>query len=419
MLVLKQIPKDLPFDSTYGFIRDGYLFISNRMKQKNTEIFSARFFGKKITFLMGKEAAQLFYNEDFFKRKGVCPMRVQKTLFGKKGVQGLDGKQHKQRKNLFMTLLSPEYENEFLVYCRDTLDRYATRWETKPYVNLYKESQKVLFESVCQWVGISYEEDNIKRYAESLGRMIYGFARFGKAYREGKEARREIENWVRESVIAVREDGLSVDKRCPLYRISMYHENGRLLDAQIAAVELINLIRPILAISTFITFEALAIDNYMECKQALSQKDPKYLEMFCEEVRRFYPFAPFVGAKVKCDFVWKDYYFKKNSLVILDIYGTNHDASLWDQPYQFQPLRFAEREKDLYDFIPQGGGKIKTGHRCAGDVLTLKVMEVFADYLVNYLRYDVPRQNLEYCLRKIPTLPKSGFVMKHVKKKNG
>ncbi len=419
MRVLKPIPKDKPIDSTMGFLRDGYLFISKRMKENQTEVFSARFFGKKIFFLMGKEAAQLFYNEEFFKRKGVCPMRVQKTLFGKKGIQGLDGKVHKSRKNLFMSLLTPEYEKEFLEICQRNLNRYAPRWERMSSIVLYKESQKVLFESVCQWVGISYDKNKVGDYAEGMGLMIYGFGRMGKTYQKGKAARKQAEKWVRSSVIGVREGALIVEESSPLYQISMYEENGEQLDHNVAAVEIINMIRPIIAIATFVTFEALALKHYPECKGELTKRDSMYLEMFCEEVRRFYPFAPFIGAKVKCDFVWKNYIFKKKSLVILDLYGTNHDPKLWTRPNQFRPERFGERKKDLYDFIPQGGGNIRNGHRCAGDVITVKVMEVFADYLVNHLEYDVPKQNLGYSLQKIPTLPKSGFVMKNVKLKKG
>ncbi len=416
MRAIKEVPKDMPFDSTVGFIKDGYLFISNRMRQYNTDIFTARFVGKKVTFLMGKEAAEVFYKEEYFKRKNVAPMRVQKTLFGKKGIQGMDGSLHKKRKSLFMSLLTPDYENELISILRLNLDRYSNRWEQNSSITLYKESQKVLFESVCQWVGIFYDNEEVDSYAESMGLMIYGFGRVGKLYRKGKAARNRMESWVRKNVIAVREGTLTVDKRSALYQMSMYvEENGKKLPPQIAAVELINIIRPIIAIATFITFEALAIINYPEVKEEIRKRDPLYREMFCQEVRRYYPFAPFVGAKVKRDFMWGNYIFKKNSLVILDLYGTNHDPKIWDKPEQFNPKRFSERESNLYDFIPQGGGKIQSGHRCAGDIITVKVMEVFADYLVNHLEYEVPQQNLSYSLKKIPTLPESGFVMNNIK----
>ncbi len=417
MISTKPIPKAKPCDSILGFLQDGYLFISNRMKKMNTNIFSARFLGKKVVFLMGKEAAEIFYNERYFKRKGVAPMRVQKTLFGKKTIQGLDGKQHKKRKAMFMSLLTPDYVDELVQICFRNLERYANQWEKKSSVNLYKESQRVLFESVCQWVRIPYQREKIKIYAEYFGCMIYGFGRIGKTYRKGKCARKEIECWVRDCIVAVRNGVLVVPYDSPLYRMSMYEEVcGTKVPAQIAAVELINIIRPVIAIATFVVFEALAINDYPDCAEILQNSNSDNLEMFCQEVRRFYPFGPFIGAKVKRDFIWKGYYLKKNTLVVLDLYGTNHDSSLWDKPNEFIPLRFKARNKCLYDLIPQGGGDMQTGHRCAGDILTVKIMEVFADYLVNHISYQVPKQNLKYSLQKFPTLPESGFVMSKVRK---
>ncbi|MDD5935527.1 MAG: cytochrome P450, partial [Clostridiales bacterium] len=399
-----------------GFLKDGYLFISNRMNQLDTNIFSARFLGKKIIFLRGKEAAELFYNESFFQRKGVAPMRVQKTLFGQKAIQGLDGKQHKERKSMFMSLLTSDSIDELATKCYRMLDRYADKWEQRPSINLYRESQKILFESVCQWVEIPYQKVKVNEYAQKLGLMIYGFGRVGKMYREGKNARKEIEAWVRDCVVAVRNGSLVVSSESPLYCMSMYKEEGNEVPAQIAAVELINVIRPVVAIATFVVFEALAMKDYPECLERLRNCDSEYTEMFCQEVRRFYPFGPFIGAKAKFDFAWNGYYIKKNSLVVLDLYGTNHDPNLWNKPNRFHPVRFAMREECLYDLIPQGGGKIKTGHRCAGDVLTVKIMEVFADYLANQIHYEVPKQNLGYSLRKFPTLPESGFVMRKIRK---
>lgn len=55
-------------------------------------------------------------------------------------------------------------------------------------------------------------------------------------------------------------------------------------------------------------------------------------------------------------FSWHNYEFKRGTFVLLDIYGTNHDPQIWQHPEQFRPDRFASREENLYDMIPQGGG---------------------------------------------------------------
>ena len=61
--------------------------------------------------------------------------------------------------------------------------------------------------------------------------------------------------------------------------------DGNQMELQMAAKELINVIRPIVAISTYITFTALAIYEHPECHEELMGGDNKYFEMFVQEVR--------------------------------------------------------------------------------------------------------------------------------------
>jgi fatty-acid peroxygenase len=70
---------------------------------------------------------------------------------------------------------------------------------------------------------------------------------------------------------------------------------------------------------------------------------------------------------VRDEFEWRDRHFSKGSWVILDLYGTNHDTRLWEDPSKFQPERFRQWDGSAFDFIPQGGGEYYTGHRCPGE----------------------------------------------------
>ena len=103
--------------------------------------------------------------------------------------------------------------------------------------------------------------------------------------------------------------------------------------------------------------------------------------------------------------------------MLLDIYGTNHDPKIWNNPYEFNPLRFKDRARNLYSFIPQGGGEYLTGHRCPGEAITLEIMKVFLDFFINKIEYRLPKQNLSYNLHRIPTLPESGFIISGIRKR--
>lgn len=115
--------------------------------------------------------------------------------------------------------------------------------------------------------------------------------------------------------------------------------------------------------------------------------------------------------------MWKNQEFKEGTLVLLDIYGTNHDARLWENPNQFNPSRFENWQGGLYDFIPHGGGDPAKGHRCPGEGVTVELMKVVLRTLATKMDYDVPNQDLHYDLSEMPTLPKSGFIMSNIKKR--
>jgi fatty-acid peroxygenase len=100
--------------------------------------------------------------------------------------------------------------------------------------------------------------------------------------------------------------------------------------------------------------------------------------------------------------------------VLLDVYGANHDARMWVDPRMFDPARFRDRVIGPFDFIPQGGGDSFTGHRCAGERLTIRQLEIALRVLTRDADSSVPRQNLDVSLRRIPTAPASGFVIEHV-----
>ncbi|MGN9889775.1 hypothetical protein [Micromonospora sp. L31] len=84
---------------------------------------------------------------------------------------------------------------------------------------------------------------------------------------------------------------------------------------------------------------------------------------------------------------------------MLDIYGQNHDAALWPDPYRFDPQRFVGRAPDPYELIPQGGADPSTGHRCPGEDVTVALLAAFAGWLAR-LDYTVPEQDLTTALTR-------------------
>ena len=89
-----------------------------------------------------------------------------------------------------------------------------------------------------------------------------------------------------------------------------------------ATVEIINMIRSIVAIGRYLTFLALALKTErFDHNRLRNDRQPKG---FAQKVRRFYPFFPVIGGKVLESFDWNGHHFYESQWVILDIYGSNH-----------------------------------------------------------------------------------------------
>ena len=410
------IPKEKNLDNSIKLLSEAYLFIPNRIRKYNSEIFHTRLMGQKAICMSGKKAATIFYNQNWFTREDTMPRRFQETLFGKNAIQTLSGAAHMHRKLLFMTIMAPIQIDKIVALTKKQWLMCAERWEDKTQVILFDESVSLLFKVACRWAGVPLDKSEAKQRSADMSAMIDAFGAVGSRHWKGRYARNRSECWARKIIQDVRSGRLIPSPDSALYQITWHKDlSGSLLNKQIAAVELINILRPITAIATYITFGALALHTYPSFKERLQQGDEKYLTMFTQEVRRFYPFAPFLGARVRRDFKWHNLCFKKGTLVLLDLYGTNHDPKIWDKPNSFQPEHFLNREQNPFDFIPQGGGDYKEGTRCPGELLTVELLNVSLDYLANHLKYQVPIQDLTYSLHRIPTLPKSKFIINNVR----
>jgi fatty-acid peroxygenase len=412
------VPSEKGLDKTISLLKEGYLFINNRMDKFNSDIFTVRLLGQDVICIRGEEAVKIFYDSEKFQRNGAAPNRIQQTLFGKNAVQTMDDEKHLHRKLLFMSLLTPEHQQKLANLTTVYLEEAIKQWEQRDQIVLFDEIKNILCKVACQWAGVPLAEEEISERADDFIAMVYAFGTLGPEHWKGRIARNRAERWIKQVIEVVREGKLETEQGTALHEMAFYKKiDGARLDPEMAAIELINVLRPIVAIATFITFSALAFHEYKEEREKLRTADDRHLDMFVHEVRRYYPFGPFLGARVRTNFMWKNQEFKEGTLVLLDIYGTNHDARLWENPNQFNPSRFENWQGGLYDFIPHGGGDPAKGHRCPGEGVTVELMKVVLRTLATKMDYNVPNQDLHYDLNEMPTLPKSGFIMSNIKKR--
>jgi fatty-acid peroxygenase len=414
---LRAPPRDRRLESTLALRRDPYGYIARTCRALGEDLFEARIMLRPTLCMSGPEAARLFYDREHFQREGAAPLRLQATLFGRGGVQTLDDHAHQVRKALFLKTATPPAVRLLADLAEQGWRRAARAWTPSQQVELYAHVREVLCRSVCAWAGVPLREDEVALRTAQLTALFDTAGSFGPKHWMGRLARRRAQRWAGGLIRAIRAGTLPVPADSAAALVALHRDaDGQPLDERTAAVELLNLLRPTVAVAVYVVFVAVALHEHPECVRKLREDtDGRYAQWFAQEVRRFYPFFPAVAARLRHDFEWKGLRLRAGRRVLLDLYGTNHDERAWVAPGEFLPERFAAWAFDAYSFIPQGGGEAEHGHRCPGEGITMALMTRFARFLARELAYELPPQDLRLDTLRLPALPHSRFVIANVR----
>ncbi|TFV87445.1 cytochrome P450 [Blastococcus sp. CT_GayMR16] len=390
----------------------GYAWLPDKRRALGRRTVPTRLGGMPAVGIEGPDAARFLYDEDHVRRSGALPEPVQATLFGKGAVHTLDGEAHRVRKSMFVALLMREDGIAALVQeATSAWDGAVGGWAHQPQIVLLDEASRVLAGAVCRWAGVPVTDDEVPGVARDLVAMVDGFATGGPRHFRARRARTRREGWLARLVEGVRDGSVTAEPGSAVGVVARHRDaDGEQLEPRVAAVELLNVIRPTTAVAWFLAFSAHALIRWPENRTRLADGDAAFADAFADEVRRFYPFAPFIGGRAPREIEWDGETIPKNAMVLLDIFGQNHDAELWGDPYAFRPARFLGREIGAFELIPQGGGDPRTGHRCPGEQITVSLLSALAVRLAR-LEFDVPDQDLSISLRRIPARPASGVVL--------
>lgn len=403
-------------DCTLGLFRDPYRFVLRTCARLGSDVFQGRIMLRKTVFMMGQDAAELFYNRELFTREGAAPLRIQNTLFGRGGVQTLDGDRHRQRKAMFMSVLAnPQLVRQLSQLAGDALRRQALSWPGQPSIDFYRETREALTRAVCAWAGLPLPEEDVGQRTEQLTALFDQASLFGPPHWRSWLMRKRAERWCGRIVEDVRNERLFPPEESALFAVSWHRDSdGGLLDRHAAAVELLNFLRPVVAVSVYAVFAAIALEEHPGYRERLRREDEPLLQAFVQEVRRCYPFFPMVAARARRGFDWKGFHFPAGVRVMLDLFATNHDPRLWDTPGEFFPERFFRREPGAFGLIPQGGGDAHTHHRCPGENVALEIMKTVTRFLCREIGYEVAPQDLRLDWRRLPALPHGYFLLRNV-----
>ncbi|GGQ71481.1 cytochrome P450 [Couchioplanes azureus] len=401
-------------DDSLGLAVQGYSWLPGRWRRAGTaSAVQTRLMGRRAVGLRGPEAVRFFYDEAHVRRHGAIPEPVQGTLFGHSAIQTLDGLDHRNRKMMFLSVLKDARQVGRLAQRAGELwDEAAEDWTRRPQVVLFDESARVITRAVCEWAGVPLAAADVTRTAADLTALVDGFATLGPRHWRARRARGRCERWLADLIQQVRDGAVTAPADSVLDLVARHTEtDGRLIERKRAAVELLNVIRPTVAVSWYVSFAGHALHRWPQHRQRLQAGDREWAVAFAHELRRFYPFAPFVGGLAVRDLSWRGEHIPAGAMVLLDIYGQHHDPALWPDPYRFDPGRFLDKAPGRDELIPQGGGDPHAGHRCPGEDVTLALLATLVIRLAR-LDFEVPQQDLTISLRRIPALPRSRVVLR-------
>jgi fatty-acid peroxygenase len=410
------IPRDRGLDSGPAMLREGYEFIGNRCRRFRSDLFETRLMLRRTVCMTGAEAAEVFYHPGRLTRRRSTPPTAVRLLQDYGSVQMLDGAEHHHRKLMFLSLMNDESLDQLARLAEEQWRASLHRWEGMERVVLLDEARLLLCRAAYHWVGLPLPEGDVERMTARLASMIDGAGSVGPRNWRGQLLRQRAERRLRGQVEAVRSGALRVPAGSAAEVVCRHLEmDGTPLTAKAATVELLNLLRPTVAVAQYVVFAALALYRHPETRERLRQEGDEYAEAFAQEVRRYYPFFPFVSGVVMREFEWSGYRFRPGLRVMLDLYGTNRDPRLWERPDEFRPDRFLGRRPSAFDLIPQGGGDHYQGHRCPGEWPTIRLLKEATRFLAGAMSYRVPAQDLSVSLRRMPAVPHSRFVISDVR----
>ncbi|MEV6847820.1 cytochrome P450 [Actinoplanes sp. NPDC051411] len=393
----------VPIDQSLLFTLKGYAWLPDLRRRANGRPVPLRVLGQRAVAIGGPEAARFFYAEGNLQRHTALPHPVVATLFGRGAVHTLDGPAHRHRKAMFVDLLTGDGVDRLAALAEEEFEAAARRWRGGPEVSLFDETARIIAAAVTRWAGVPETQRDPAALPADLLAMVDGFASLGPRHARALAARRRRESWLAAIIEDVRREH---GPRSPLTSIAHHREDGRLLDPRTAAVEVLNVIRPATAVTWLVTFAAHALDQWPHLRNHLERGD--YARAFAHEVRRFYPFTPFLGGRATRDLRLPGARVDAGTLVLLDVYGQHHDERVWPEPYAFCPERFLGRPIGEFELIPQGGGDPRTGHRCPGEQITIALLSALARKLAA-LDYYLPPQRTGIDLGRVPARPRDGI----------
>lgn len=374
-----------------------------------------RLLGRRSLLVRGKAGVDLFYDDTRVERSGATPPAIADTIFGRGAVHGLDGPDHWHRKDLFLQVTTLRRVEDLTRLVATKWQRETDRWVREGEGVVFTSAVAVFGEAVQEWAGVGDSPEVMWGRSLDLTRLVDGFGNDATSWIKARAARRRLERWATDAVEQVRSGRLTPPLgSAAAVMAGATDREGRLLPAHTAAVELLNVLRPTVAVAYFVAFAALELEANPDLNDQCAT-DGDQVNWFCQEVRRMSPFVPLLAARSRRSFTWRGREVRRGDRVLLDVYGTDHDPRVWADAHVFDPDRFRDGSAVRDEFIPQGGGPVMTGHRCPGEGIAMSLLRTVVPVMAA-LEWRIHPEDRTFSLRRVPARPDGGVRLLDVRR---
>ncbi len=400
---------------TLYLISDSRKFVKER-RQKYGLIFKTNILGQNTIYVVDSESFRFLSRaEDKYLETNLLP--GMKKLLGNI-VSTQTGSIHKSRRQIIAQAFKPRALKDYHQTIIEITNQYLKKWEKKESFAWYPELLDYTFDIACNFlIGLpSASESSLKECYETFTKGLFSISTlplpwttFGKALKSRDQLLLEIEKMIIDRSLKkeIKSDALNI-------LLSAKDEEGNNLPLQEVKEQTLNLLFAghstlTSALSSF----CLLVTQHPKVLAKLREEQDQisvpismetlakmtYLDQVIKEVLRINPPVGGGFRRVTQDFELDGYYFPQGWLVIYDIFGIHHHESVWVQPEDFNPDRFAEGKTKPFTHIPFGGGM----RECLGKEFAKLEMKIFtASLLKNYQWSLLPDQDLSLELIPVP-----------------
>ncbi|XP_020185522.1 zealexin A1 synthase-like [Aegilops tauschii subsp. strangulata] len=115
-----------------------------------------------------------------------------------------------------------------------------------------------------------------------------------------------------------------------------------------------------------------------------------YLRMVIKEVLRLHAPGPLIPRRTRENCNIMGYDVPKDTNVFINVFATHRDSQYWDNPEEFNPERFVNKNIDYngtyFEFTPFGGGRRK----CPGVGFALSILEITLANFLYHFNWTLP-----------------------------